>query len=196
MKVTDELERALEDGLRCSHALPCTLRAMRDAMAGQPGAQSYDNPVVGGHRTVLDDEGIPMPALSDPTGEAAVTAAQGQDQASIDHRDTLKDIHAVAVIFDRMTTRFARYQPRSATDKERRETERANDPTARGCELCQRAGHWHPPFTDKPTDVAGVLDEPYLLCEWHWRFVRKMGRLTTEQETAAYVSGRPVKVSA
>lgn len=40
-RLDEQFDQALEDALRARHALPDVLRSMRDAMSGQPGAQSW-----------------------------------------------------------------------------------------------------------------------------------------------------------
>lgn len=188
MRLDDQFDQALEDALRARHALPEVLRSMRDAMAGQPGAHAYDNPVVGGHTTVTDDEGMPMPAVSDRTGEAATD----DDKARTDHRATQRDIAALAVIADRLIRRFAGYQHRAATEKERKATERANEP---GCEVCLRSGTHTPPKVLSST-AKGNLARPHRLCGWHLDFVLGTGRLPTDDEERAHQEGRRVRLKA
>lgn len=187
-RIDEQFDQALEDALRARHALPDALRAMRDAMTGQPGAASYDNPVVGGHTSVLDDRGVPMPAVSDRTGEAATDP----DPARDDHRATQRDVAALAVIADRLLGRMAKYQRRTATDKERRETEKANEP---GCELCARQDVHSPPRVLSST-VKGNLDRPHRLCTHHYEFILANGRKPTEAEEVQYANKRRIMMKA
>lgn len=64
---------------------------------------------------------------------------------------------------------------------------------APGCELCHREKRWSAPKGD-PTDVAGVLSRPYLLCSTCIKLVANLGRLPKPHEhTEAHEHGR-VKV--
>lgn len=183
MRLDDQLDRALEDALRARHALPEVLRTMRDSMPGQPGAHVYDAVVVGGGRTLVwcwDHErevrlchkanepcmGESV-TIADQTGEAAVE----DDEVFADHKATQKDIAALAHHADRLVRRFANYKKRAATEKERRDTERANEP---GCELHGKAGKWVLAFVLSST-VAGTLDEPLRLCRDCYERVRTTG---------------------
>lgn len=186
MKPDEEFDKALEDLLRCWHAFDRVLSLMKEAQTGQPGARSYDSPMVGGHSTVLDEFGVPMPAISDPTGEAGI----GADEARVDEADTLSDVRQLKTIGDRMVWRFARYQARAATEKQRRETEKANDP---GCELCARMGQFSPPRV-LSSDAKGNLDRPHRLCTWHYEFVLATGRKPTDDEERAHIAGKPVRL--
>lgn len=202
MKVTNQLDQALEDGLRARHALPDVLRTMRDAMEGQPAAQSYDT-LRGGkrilwcwehehelkvcHKRGHDCLGESIP-VDDQTGEAAISA----DQARADQRETIRDVAALALITDRLISRFSRYQAKAATEKQRRETEQANDP---GCELCHRVGQFSPPRV-LSSDAKGNLDRPHRLCIWHYEFVLATGRKPTDDEERAHIAGKPVRLRA
>lgn len=203
MRIDTELDDTLEELLRVRHALDEVVRSMRDAMLGQPGAQSFDvvtrgarsvawcweheREVLACHRDDMFCAGETV-ATDDPTGEAAVEA----DKARHDHRETVRDIRTLRIVAGRLTARFALYQQRAADEKERRATERANEP---GCELCARVGEWTPPRVLSST-VKGNLDRPHRLCSWHYEFVLANGRKPTEVEDAAHKEGRPVRLKA
>src|SRR4051812_37354837 len=107
---------------------------MRDEMAGQPRAASYDNSggshqwcwtherdVTMCHRVDLDCTGETF-TLHDPAGEAAV----GDDPASADHREFMRCIQSAQRSADRATRILAKYQPRTE-DVERVAVGRCSD---------------------------------------------------------------------
>lgn len=192
MRLEDQLDHAAEDILRSRHALKDVLIAIRAAMKGQPGAASYDTPVVSGHTTVKDDLGVPMPAVSDPTGEAGCDRAVGLDSAVNDHKAIQRHAKAIASHADALVTVLARWQARSATDKERRQTDAANDP---GCEIHTRIGVWRVPRVLSST-VNNTLERPYRLCEWCERVVKDLGRLPEYHELRDNVDGKKLRRTA
>lgn len=135
-RIDSQLAQASEDIDLVLVALPDVLRRLRDGMAGQPGAQRYDTPVVGGHTTVLDERGMSMPAVSDPTGEAAVRAVMGGDPSSITQRRIAQLVATIAHAADELVTHVRIAQRRGPTDRERRDTDAVNiEP---GCRSCAR----------------------------------------------------------
>lgn len=122
MKLTDIADDAAELLTRIASALPERLYAMRDAMAGQPGAQHFE-PVrsqatslwcwtherevhrchAEGDNNICTGETI---LLADPTGEAAVRF----DQARKDRAEIEKHLRAAHRAADRATTILAAYQ--------------------------------------------------------------------------------------
>lgn len=164
MKITEQLDRANEDLLRIGNGLPELLRTIRDAMPGQPGAASYDTPVVHGHATVLDDEGIPMPAVSDPTGETAADLVDYGDPAHSDLRAIKRHVSAIASHADALVRIAASWQRRPPTRAEQRKTASAN---VAGCDLHAKAGL----FAEREPGAGliaacgdFVLPEPMHLC--------------------------------
>lgn len=200
MKLDDLLDLAGDDILRCSHRLPDVLRAIRDALPGQPGAQSYDTighgrsilwcdlherELVACHRAGLDCDGETV-VVNDPTGEAALEFSQ----AAVDLRAINRRVRAIAQQADALITIINRWSARSATDSERRATERANEP---GCEVCARSDRYTPAKV-LSSDVKKNLDRPHRLCTWHHDFVLAHGRLPTTVEEAAHQAGKRVRV--
>lgn len=185
MRIDTTLDDVLEDLLRLRHQLDPVIRTMRDNMAGQPGAQSFDT-IARGARSVhwcwdherevaachkrgdfCTGESVPT---DDPTGEAACDVDQVRD----DHRHTVKDIQALRVISDRLLARFVRYQRRAATEKERQVTQRANEP---GCRSCDRVG------ADSPRAVGD-------LCDFCRSYQRETSRLPSAELLKAKHAGK------
>ena len=163
------------------HTLTATvatqLLAMREAMNGHPRAANYDGARVSGTTTIVDEHGTPMPARSDPTGEAAIRP----DRASVDHRNTLADLGQLHDLVIRLADRLGHYTTHPATDKEQKDTEQAN---AVHCQSCVRTES----STGVPrqetvyklhTTVKANLRTPYNLCSWCYTWVRDTGRLPT-----------------
>lgn len=195
MKIPDKIDQAVADAMRARHALAGpkgVLLFLRDAMVGQPQATGYDSPVVGGHSTVLDERGVPMPAVSDPTGEAGVIRASGLDQAVNDHQAILRHVQALASHADALDRLASKWQKRAATEKEKRDTDRANDP---GCELHLRHGTWRPPKVLSST-VKGTLERPYRLCDWCMDVVGSLGRVPSDDELRDNIAGKRLRRTA
>lgn len=191
MRLDDMLDSTAEDYTRLAITASSRLLAMRDAMGGQPGAQRFDSTPTTGHTTVVDDEGTPMPAISDPTGEAAVRRATGKDRAAADHREVSKLIRDGLRISGRITDIFARYGTRPAGHVELKATEQGN---ARpdGCEHCATQGRWSPLHVERTT-AKGNLPTPMRLCRWCYDWTRTHGVLPTDKELRAHHEGRKLR---
>lgn len=164
MRITEQLDQANDDLLRVSNGLPRILAAIHDALPGQPGAMSYDTPVVGGHSTVLDDRGIPVPAVSDPTGETAADLADHGHPAVSDLKQIKKHVAAVAQHADALVRIAVAWQSRPPTKAEQRETARQN---LAGCDLHTAAGLFseREPGAGLITAAGGfLLPKPMHLC--------------------------------
>lgn len=169
------------------------LHVIRDSLAGHPVAASYEQDRVVGHTTVVDERGVPMPSTVDPTGEAAIHRDRAaQDHATLTRHIAVLERHATAV-----ADLLARYDARTATDRERRDAARANDP---GCESCARVPHpatgsprWEPPVTAAPTDAAGNLARKMWLCSWCRRWALDTGRVPSVGELTTHHAGKPVR---
>lgn len=149
MRITDQLGRALEDGLRLHGALPDILLRIRDAMPGQPRAASYEAKVSGGE--------------SDPTADAGLRLAEG-DHADADLAQLRRSTRIVAIEIERMVRIAAAWQSRGPTRKEQRETEAANDNLQPACELHLRVGVRVPRHRLAEVAYGWALDRPMSLC--------------------------------
>lgn len=172
--------------------LPDLLSAVAEDMNGQPSAQNFDSDRTTGHTTVTDDDGMTMPAVSDPTGEAATSP----DKARHDRRA----IERWARGLDRSHGTFSdlegRYlRPASPTD--RAASSEAGEP---GCQSCARiarsdgAPHWSPPHVEAST-VKGNLAEPHRLCRWCYDFVLSEGQVPNRKQIQQRLQGGRVRRS-
>lgn len=164
---------------------------IRDAMAGQPGAQALQSDRTTGFTTVSDEDGFPVPSVSDPTGEAAIRF----DRARHDLRQLDRLLQQAHRAVDDIRRLVHTYTPRPATECERRQVEQDNDP---GCQSCSRTevtrgvARWEPVWKAN-RNPGGVLTNPLDLCAWCYRWVETVGRLPTPDELALHHSGKRVK---
>lgn len=182
---------------RLANELPARLRVMRDAHAGLPAAASYEQERTSGHTTRKFCERCEQdpkdcacgkdavittyPAVSDPVGEAASTP----DRARDDRRALERHLTAAYKAIDAAAKIADRYQPRTASDRERTETAKANE-LKPGCIICAQ------------TEVSpGIKRFDYITsdqrCRWHLDFRRDAGRDATPQETEQHARGITVK---
>lgn len=192
MKVTDLLEQAQEDLLRLDTWRPHPdsallglnglICAITDALPGQPGAASYDTPVVGGHTTVLDERGIPVPAVSDPTGETASELADHGHPAVSDLKSIKRHVAAIASHADALIRISVTWQSRPPTKAEQRETARQNLP---GCDLHSGAGLFseREPGAGLITAAGGfLLPKPMHLCAACRQRIGRTQRVPSKQD--------------
>lgn len=207
-RIYDRLEHAIGDGMAVlkptthySSVLAEAVFNMRAAMTASEtkGKRPDDLPNV----PALEELG--RTHYADPTGELAVKVNAARTQ----HRDLLRAVNVYCAAAHRCAcpdpqwrdadTAAAkgyfihdlalRWLPRPATAKERAETERANDPDAKGCVSCAR------------TDVAkGVKRwEPIArgdLCWWCYDWKRKTGTAPPLEKLVAHHDGKRVMVDA
>jgi hypothetical protein len=204
------LDDALQSLIRSTVALAAVedgstvMDRIRQAQAG-PATQRYDTPRVGGHVTVLDEADWSMPAVSDPTGEAAVrrfeplgaTGRVHAHQAELDHL-----VGTLANAARRIEVIVAGYgPPRHSNEADRLALARQNGRSEPGCESCARTEvargvpRWVPIDSRLigATDVGGRLEHPQLLCVWCHDKVERWGRLPTPDEIDAHHSGIRVR---
>ena len=175
-------------------------RRMTDAL---PGARTsaWDS---SGHGTILDDEGVPMPSVSDPTGEAAIrpdpatsdryrlvgalaearhharhlAGRTAPDELVAAHR-TLDHIRNAAVIVGRYARTVPTVIDRDATT------------TPPGCVSCARDGdHWSP--IERTVTLLDGSRVP--MCDWCRKRSAHTGTMPTRAEVAAHHQGRRVPV--
>ena len=186
---------------------PAALNAMLEMLPG-PAAASYDGPG-GGHGTVLDENGVPMPTIADPTGEQAIRANHDLEAAR-----TAFALHAHRCEHLALALRFrtrpdltetanqlqwsarqlwicASEAPRALTD-----AQRAALPGPPGCESCARVTDSIGRPTHAPVEPRGA-DDPrpvrrnvgghlYHLCRWCAAYGRENGELPTRDLVARH----------
>lgn len=189
------LDVATEDIDRVRTVLDDVLHRLRDGMAGQPKAQSYDSPRVNGHTTVTDENGDSMPSVSDPTGDAAIEMALGKDVATAQHKRISKLIHTIAHAAYDLHTECSAVQRRGPTAKERAETDGDNETAKGACEVCQRSEVYAPAIV-AASNAKGNLPRFYRLCRWHLDFALSYGRLPNDIEEKRHHDGGRVRVRA
>jgi len=159
MCVTDKDGRTAEDRIR-------------DAMAGQPGAASWDGDLVSGA------------GHGDPTCMAAIHP----DTARADLKRRRHLIESARSNLEQALTIDGLYLPRPASDRDRREVDASNDA---GCVECARThvadgvARWEPVHVT----ATGKLST----CRWCYEWERSTGRKPTLGELEQHHSGRKVK---
>ena len=89
------LRRTVETLQAHQHVNPAVRRALDDALADGIHAQNLEGDRTTGHTTVLDDDGLSMPAVSDPTGETACNPDRARLLlAELDHLESRVVTHA------------------------------------------------------------------------------------------------------
>lgn len=173
------------------HAGATATERMR-ALQGNLAAQRYDSPSVAGHRTVLDERGVPMPAVSDPTGEAAIGRV---DLARRDAERFDKALGGLSGNLARLEAIVGRYGPPTAGSELAVDNTKAEP----GCENCAQlrvAGRqrWEPVDSRRKgkTDVGEQLEQPMHLCVWCYDRTATWGRLPTTDELEAHHRGERV----
>jgi len=179
-----------------THQLADVLARIHDATAGQPGAARTDQQRTAGHATVTDEHGTPMPAVSDPTGEAAIRP----DPAAAAHHRIQQLASRLLTDAQRLQDELGVWQGRAPLARELRETEQVNTP---GCESCARIdGHhegvawWNQPRTTIKLVLASGERRKVRVCAWCETQYRKDGRLPTEAELEDHRDGKRRKRSA
>ncbi len=197
---------------------------IKDAMAGQPGAQAYDRPRTSGGTTEVwcfTHHGHPpctdvrtscdveiIPSRSDPTGSAAIQRdAAAEDLArlrqAMSEGGRMLDACNWPAAWNQAARAHAnidRYSAQAPSTIARRDTAKANG--LPGCTFCARTEQapgvkrWVPADTVKPTDVKGVLDVAAFVCQWCRKHVASHGRAPTIAECEAHHGSTPMRVRA
>lgn len=143
-------------------------------------AASYDAPRVAGHTSRVDEHGVSMPAVSDPTGEAAAAVCDDRDRAVV------ADQLAVALdALDEILLVAAKHPPAQ-------QVARVVDEPAEQCESCRRVGRRFPMF--RRTNMAGALDRRYALCRWCHDWASQWRRLPPRRVLEAHHAGQRIRV--
>lgn len=175
------------------------INRMRAAHAGQPGAQRLEGDRTTGFATVYDDDGRPVPSVSDPTGETVVnylTSRRRGDPARLDLDALDRALRTAQAQLDKATSILATYTPRTANAADRRHLEETNTPEQRGCESCARTevakgvARWTPIHME--STVKGNLNREWALCRWCYDWVLTTGALPTEMIVAAHHAGKKI----
>lgn len=210
-ELLEQYERDLELLTRVSNALPGALREAAELGSPLKGA-SYDGVMVAGGRTVMwcwshetevsrchhigrECSGESL-TVSDPTGEAAVAPGR----VVIARQQIEADLHSVHGVVERLVfnTAYLTRTPETHREARRREEERRdlageNDARCRSCERTEVA----PGVTrGEPVHVrsdVNVLDEPWPLCQWCYRFTRDFGVLPSREEVEGHHRGEKTR---
>lgn len=165
---------------------------LSDSFLGWRSTGGYDQERTSGGATVLDDQGVPMPRLSDPTGEWGTEPDQARDdQRSIDHR-----LHSLERETMRLVDDFTRHALRPPNV-----IEQCKGDDEPGCESCARlpgarGGPRWEPVRQTAKVAEGKLVVTYKLCRWCADFVRSEGVLPTKGQLDAHHTGRKVRKTA
>lgn len=169
--------RLLEAGL------PKLVAVLDEYEDGIP-SQRYDGDWVRGRTTRLDECGIPMPDLSDPTGERVVV--EGEPDAA----------RAARLEFDRCILRLEAdagalddirrgWLLTAAQRKQLRKEAGADD---EGCEVMATVGVWEPMHVY--SDVNANLDRKWRLGRWAYDWVLRHGQLPPHAARKARKDGK------
>lgn len=140
---------------------------IRDRMLGHPRAASYD-----GSRSGRD--------IPDPTGNNAIRS----DTAAGDLRALRGIAASLRRQLDTAVTIAQAYEPRAATDKERREVDASNDP---GCDSCARTevasgvARWEPRYNRTTR------------CRWCYEWEKATGEQPTLDQLRRHHAGLMVR---
>lgn len=170
-KRDDYLGLARTDLEVCADNLGAAVARMMAARPGVPGAASYDGPSVSGGGSSLT-----------PTERAADQRMRGdRTQADIDQMDrALREIGRYALVLRRIVESWT---PHAPTDRDKRDVERANDPTPE-CALCRMHANVH-----EPVHRSGR-------CRWCYDFAKRIGRVPAKEELQRHHDGLQVRVKA
>lgn len=164
---------------RARTALPDALRRMHDARLGHPASSTGPGGSSGSASPVeraLGLNGDDGPMATDP-GRAAIAAFD-------------KMLHQLHVTAEAMHHLVSQWAPRQPDPKAKAATEVAN--------VAECAHHRATIGTHEPmrvhSDVSGILDEPLALCDYCWRFVRRVGRLPSGSELDRVRKGQRVRL--
>jgi hypothetical protein len=162
--------------------------------------QALDRCRADGRRCYLanDCEGEPVDVGGDTTGEVALRpdhAAADLAQVENGWRTVRSGLEQIARIYTRYP---AARTPTGAEVQVARLLGAEND-GAPGCSNCARTEsapgvpRWVPPRTKEPTDVAGLLDAPRLLCRWCYdHVVATEGMVPNLEELEQHHDGKRV----
>lgn len=143
-----------------------------------------------GPGSVLDDDGIPMPSIADPTGEAALRPDKARDAETA----ITKHLTAAKRALDQALAEAQRWTLRDATTWDAAHATDGDD----GCESCARVRGprthrwWNPVY--RTTTMAG--GSRVGLCYWCYEWVRRHGALPPKDILEAHRDGKRIKQTA
>lgn len=162
---------ALAVGLH--RVMPAMLARLDEFAGGYASSVRIESDRTAGHTTVTDERGVPVPAVADPTGEAALHPSVSE-RAVLER--VLTVVHRELVALDRLR------QSVTATAR--------HDPGV-GCELHAIVDVWRTPLVQM-SDVGGRLSRKRTLCRWCHDFVGRAGRIPDRRELERNVAGERV----
>jgi len=191
----DKLTLAKTDLTAAIDGYDLARRRLNDQRRGQPGSSLGGGGGRGGGSPVETALGIGGEYVDGDKG----TMNSDQAARKLTAMDELvksiaKQTHLLALL-------VAGELPRHATDKQRRDVERANGGQDVMCEHCTPhlpGNHLHREkmHTAEATDVKGNLPEPMRLGRWCYDIVRKTGALPTKRMLQERANGQRVMVKA
>lgn len=137
MRLDEQIAADIEILARIDNDMRKMLGRIADGRDGNPGAQRYDTPRTSGHTSVVDEHNVPMPSVSDPTGELAVRLAANHDRARLDLADVRRAARLLSEARHLLERVHRGWMPRTPNVMEQRSTEAANE---QGCRSCDRVG--------------------------------------------------------
>lgn len=204
----EKLDRLSEELTRASTVFPKALRALRDAMDGQPSAQCFDEAHMAGYssRKFCDSCGndptgcrcetphiVTVPAVVDITGEVATSF----DPARNTHRRVAHLIRELERSTRELVGHIADWNPKPAPTLDRGEKldlEGSNRPK---CDWHLRYGHDRDSVrqaTKVKHQGRELLTEAHRLCDWCITQVERLGRLPTQAEVNNHAAGKQLRV--
>lgn len=207
-KISDELDTTLEHLLKKTDFLPEVERRMRASLS-EPGGHGFEvksRPSVlyceAHERDLRECEdsarrkgvafacvGVPVPTVSDPTGDGAMHDEQIRDEVRRFEREARAVISASSWI-----SGFVERWMRDDRTPLRDPYEKSKLPN---CEIHARYGYVRT-ARSQGTRVKDhgkpILDVPYALCEWCEDTVRRLQRLPLEVEVHDHVDGKRLRM--
>lgn len=143
-----------------------------------------------GPGSVLDEEGIPMPSVSDPTGEAALRPDKARDAETL----IVKQLNHAKRALDQAIAEATRWTLRDATTFDADQSSAGED----GCESCARIRGprthkwWNPVYRTTLLANGARLG----LCRWCFDWSRRTGELPPKDTLEAHRDGKRIKQTA
>lgn len=179
----DALTHAHDDLSAALVAFSAAETRMMDARAALPGAACYDGSGGRGRSP----------------GSTVERLATSVDPTARDRRQLDQSLRALLIHAREIRRLVDAWNPRPATDKERREVAHVNDVkpscvhcTERRLEIRKEVEH----AQNGPSDVGGLLPSPLVLCRWCKDVVRQVQRLPSEREIDRHANRQRLRIEA
>ena len=178
------MEHAAEVLTLATNLLPDAWSRICDGIAGQPSAQQTDSD--GGAASILDDLGVPMPRLSDPTGEANTRT----DPCRRDLDELRRLAKRLFADSERVIAILRSHQARPANDYEALHTA-DGDP---GCRSCSRvkSSSGRPQWSPVHHNIV-VNGDKVPVCQWCGRWYTDTGELPSERILRDHHDGKRIR---